>query len=231
MTEDPNPDRWHLLRQRIRRLGQRLFPFASGAVAALVVLLLHGLLVPQPTLITARDVENTIAQAMASATPRPALSAAVYEIIRPSLVLIESDPLTEGGAVKYIPDDNLYPVQHEDGVGTGVIVYDSGDILTSLQGVATTATIRVTFADGTVSPAQIAGTLSDNDIAVLRTDLLPEQFLPATLGSPNAMRVGDEAYVVGHPFALYGSMSAGVISGFTRTYQPPNSEIGRASCR
>lgn len=224
MTEDPNPDRWHLLRQRIRRLGQRLFPFASGAVAALVVLLLHGLLVPQPTLITARDVENTIAQAMASATPRPALSAAVYEIIRPSLVLIESDPLSDGGAVKHTPNDSLHLVQNEDGVGTGVIVNDAGDILTSLHVVATAATIRVTFADGTVSPAQIAGILSNNDIAVLRPDLLPEQFIPATLGSPNAMRVGDEAYVVGHPFSLYGSMSAGVISGFNRTYLPPNSD-------
>jgi S1-C subfamily serine protease len=223
MMEDPNVDRWKLRLERIRRLSQRLFPFASGAVAALVILLLHGLLVPPPTLITARDVENSIAQAMASATPRPALSSAVYEIIRPSLVLIESDPLTDGGAVKYIPDGSLHLVQNEDGVGTGVIVNDTGDILTSLHVVAAATNIQVTFADGTVSPAQIAGTLSDNDIAVLRADLLPEQIIPATLGSPNAMRVGDEAYVVGHPFALYGSMSAGVISGFDRTYQPPDS--------
>jgi S1-C subfamily serine protease len=37
------------------------------------------------------------------------------------------------------------------------------------------------------------------------------------------MRVGDDAYVVGNPFGLYGSMSAGVISGFDRTFRPPNS--------
>ena len=225
MTDDPNVDRWHLFLERIRRIGRRLFPFASGAVAALVILLLHSLLVPPPTLITARDVEHSIAQAMASATPRPALSAVVYEIIRPSLVLIESDPRTDGeGAVKYIPDGSLHLVQNEDGVGTGVIVNDTGDILTSLHVVSAAAAIRVTFADGTVSPAQIVGTLSDNDVAVLRADLLPQQIIPATLGSPNAMRVGDEAYVVGHPFALYGSMSAGVISGFDRAYQPPNSD-------
>jgi S1-C subfamily serine protease len=34
------------------------------------------------------------------------------------------------------------------------------------------------------------------------------------------MRIGDEAYVVGNPFGLYGSMSAGVISGFNRSFQP-----------
>jgi S1-C subfamily serine protease len=37
------------------------------------------------------------------------------------------------------------------------------------------------------------------------------------------MHIGDEAYVVGHPLGLYGSMSAGVISGFDRTFKPPNS--------
>lgn len=39
------------------------------------------------------------------------------------------------------------------------------------------------------------------------------------------MRVGDEAYVVGHPFGLYGSMSVGVISGFQRTFQIPDTDL------
>lgn len=38
------------------------------------------------------------------------------------------------------------------------------------------------------------------------------------------MRVGDEAYAVGNPFGLYGSMSAGVISGFNPTFQAEGSE-------
>lgn len=202
-----------------------MFPFTAGAVAALVILLLHSWLTPAPVLLTTRDVENSIAQAMASATPRAAFSAQVYEIIRPSLVLIETDPMTGDGAVRYNPSVNdLHLVQDEDdGIGTGVIVNDTGDILTSLHVIAVANTIQVTFADGTVSPAEIVGMLSDDDIAVLRADLLPKEIIPATLGSPNAMRVGDEAYVVGHPFGLYGSMSAGVISGFERTFQPSGS--------
>jgi S1-C subfamily serine protease len=43
-------------------------------------------------------------------------------------------------------------------------------------------------------------------------------------GNPNAMNVGDEAFVVGNPFGLYSSMSAGVISGFNRSFQSPDSE-------
>ena len=52
--------------------------------------------------------------------------------------------------------------------------------------------------------------------------VLPQLLVPATLGNPGAMQVGDEAYVVGNPFGLYSSMSAGVISGFDRIYHPPN---------
>jgi S1-C subfamily serine protease len=38
------------------------------------------------------------------------------------------------------------------------------------------------------------------------------------------MRVGDEAFVVGNPLGLYSSMSAGVISGFDRSFRPQNSD-------
>jgi len=53
---------------------------------------------------------------------------------------------------------------------------------------------------------------------------LPGMLIPAILGNPGSMRVGDEAFAVGNPFGLYGSMSAGVISGFNRTFQPSDSE-------
>ncbi len=224
-TPAPNADRWQFRLQHIRSLWARVTPFASGAAAALLILLLYNLLVPAPTQITARDVENSIAQAMASATPRPALSALVYEVIRPSMVLIETDVATGDGRVSLEHGELTSGFQQvqDDGVGTGVIVNDDGAILTSLHVVASAGSIRVTFADGSTAFAEITGTLSENDIAVLHAEPLPEQFIPATLGNPNAMRIGDEAFIVGHPFGLYGSMSAGVISGFNRTYQPPDS--------
>ena len=227
MTEVPfsNPDRRRFGLKKIRASWQRLFPFASGAFAALVILLIHGLLVSAPTQITPSDIEQSIAEAMASATPPPALSAQVYEIVRPSLVLIETNVLIGDGLVQARPDEtagsSLHFVQ-DDGMGSGIIVNDGGDILTSLHVVATADNIRVTFADGTVANAEIVGILSDNDIAVLRADQLPEPIVPAILGNPNGIRIGDEAFVVGHPFGLYGSMSTGVISGFERTYLPPS---------
>ena len=204
------PSRW---RQRLRRVGVGVragVPFVAGVAAALVALLLYAWLVPGPHVMTSGEVRDTIAQAMASATPPPPFSALVYQAIRPSLVLIETT-ITSTTTSKA-----------EDGLGSGVVVDTQGDILTSLHVVAKADTIQVTFADGTQSSAQVAVRQPENDIAVLAPDEPPSVIVPAVLGNPNAMHVGDNAYVLGNPFGLYGSFSAGVISGFNRTFQPPN---------
>ena len=186
--------------------------FVLGVAAALTALLVYNLMTPGPHQLTTDDVSTAVNQVLASATPPAPFSEAVYEIIQPSLVLIESKiPGTDG--------------KKDDSLGTGTIVDDSGDILTSLHVVANATSIQVTFADGTTSNATVATQQPENDIAVLKADKLPVQIIPAVLGNPNAMHVGDEAYVVGNPFGLYSSMSAGVISGFNRTFQPTNSKL------
>ena len=213
--DKPSVSRSELWRQRLKRLRPRLqgvVLFVMGMAAALTGLLVYNLLTPSPHQLTTNDVSTAVNQVLASATPPAPFSEAVYEIIQPSLVLIQSKiPGTDGKT-----DDNL---------GTGTIVDASGDILTSLHVVANATSIQVTFADGTTSSASVATQQPDNDIAVLKADKLPAQVIPAVLGNPNAMHVGDEAYVVGNPFGLYSSMSAGVISGFNRTFQPVNTNL------
>jgi S1-C subfamily serine protease len=113
----------------------------------------------------------------------------------------------------------------EKSLGTGVIVDGAGDILTSLHVVNNASKIAITFADGTKSEGVVVSTMPEMDIAVLQAPTMPQLFVPATLGNPGAMQVGDEAYAVGHPFGLYGSMSAGVISGFDRTFKPENTDV------
>jgi S1-C subfamily serine protease len=192
---------WQKFRAGVRRTA----PFAAGVLAALAGILLFSILFPGEHIMTKKELSTAVAQAMASATPQPAYSEHVYQVIQPSLILIETHD-AEGG-----------------GLGSGVIIDDAGDILTSLHVVADSDQIRVTFADGTVSGAVITATKPENDIAVISPLQPPAQIVPAVLGNPNAMRVGDEAFVVGNPFGLYSSMSAGVISGFDRTFQPSNS--------
>ena len=204
---EPRPQRLRRILTWLRVTG----PYLAGMLSAFAALAAYNLFFPPAPPLDDQDVSSAIATAMAEATPRAAFSADVYQVIQPSLVLIQTD--RESAA-------------HEKGhsLGSGVVINATGAILTSLHVVDGADAIEVIFADGTKAGAVVAVAQPENDIAVLAVDKLPEVLVPAVMGNPNAMRVGDEAYAVGNPFGLYSSMSAGVISGFNRTFEAPGSE-------
>jgi S1-C subfamily serine protease len=209
----PPPDDSGTSRPWRRRRGSgrvgALAPFGIGVVATLAVVLLYGLLNPTTPPPTRRDVQQAIASALASVTPPPAFSQTVYEAVQPSLVLIETTDVHGTDATD--PEG--------EGLGSGVVVTLAGDILTSLHVVDGAKSIELTFADGSKSPGDIVTTQPENDIAVIRAQQPPATLVPATLGNPAAVRQGSEAYALGSPFGLYGSVSAGVISGLDRTFK------------
>jgi S1-C subfamily serine protease len=185
-------------------------PFVGGIVAALVAVALYGAFNPGQPALTQSDVNLTIARALASQTPGPPPSELAYAAVQPSLVLIQTSSPGDSSA-------------SAGGLGSGVVVDSSGAILTALHVVDTAASIQLTFADGTQSSATIVTRTPAQDIAVLRADQPPANLVPATLGDPNAVQIGSDAFAVGNPFGLYGSISAGVVSGLDRSFQLPNS--------
>jgi S1-C subfamily serine protease len=152
-------------------------------------------------------VDKAIDNAVKDIQSAPPHSEEVYNTILPSIVVIQSErtSATTGDT---------------SGLGTGVIINKQGSILTALHVVDNATGLRVSFADGTESTATIASTDPDNDIAVLTADHGPEVIVPAVLGG--GLRVGDEAFAVGHPLGLVGSLSAGVISGLDRSIPRDN---------
>lgn len=209
---ESNLEVWKTRWEKLRKWGKSVLPFGSGVFVVLTALLIYNTLIIKPNQLTESDVNNAVSAALASATPPSAYSAQVYQVIRPSLILIQ----TEGAG----EED-----KREHGLGSGVVIDIAGDILTSLHVVKDATDIQVTFADGTQSSAEIIFEQPENDIAVLQALDPPLAIFPAVLGNPNSLRVGDEAFVVGNPFGLYGSMSSGVISGFNRSFQPSNGGI------
>ncbi|HMZ09019.1 MAG TPA: trypsin-like peptidase domain-containing protein [Anaerolineales bacterium] len=199
-------------RKDIASLSRRSLPFISGVFATLVAILIYHFVFVQPNQLTIQDVNASVVSVMASATPPPAYSAQVYQLIQPSLVLIQTEETHQNA-------------ESGHGLGSGVIVDAFGDILTSRHVIEGASQITVTFADGSESEAQVVTEMPELDLAVLQALDTPLTVAPAVLGNPGAMRVGDEAYVVGHPFGLYGSMSSGVISGFDRVFSVPDSNI------
>jgi S1-C subfamily serine protease len=210
---DAPPARSDIARRRARRAGARIRragPFVAGVVATFIAIAAYGTLRPGPAPLTTRDVNLAIASALASQTPAPPRSELVDAVIGPSLVLIETDREDAGAAAS--------------GLGSGVVVNDAGSVLTALHVVANATAIRLTFADGSKSTATIASSDPTTDIAVLTPDAPPATLVPATLGNPGAMRIGSEAYVVGNPFGLYGSLSSGVVSGLDRSFKAPGAD-------
>ena len=182
-----------------------------GIVIAFAAMFAYTAIRPIPPSMTQRDINQAVARALASATPPPSVAAQVYDIIWPSVVLIHTQ--TRG-------QDN----EPDQASGTGVILDESGNILTSLHVVQGADEIEVIFADGAKSRALIAASQPEKDIAVLRALEAPPQLVPAILGSPGALKVGDEAIVVGNPFGLRHSVTAGVISGLGRSFKGPKSQ-------
>jgi S1-C subfamily serine protease len=185
-------------------------PFVAGVIAAFIAVFGYGLLNPPARTLTTRDVNQAVASALASQTPGPPRSELVYAAVRPSIVLIETDLVATAGSTG-------------SGLGSGVVVNDAGAVLTALHVVADATSIKLTFPDGSTSAATIASKMPETDIAVLQPETLPANLVAATLGNPSAMRIGSEAYIVGNPFGLYGSLSSGVVSGLDRSFEMPDS--------
>lgn len=199
----PRDERGWSLRTAARSLAPRILTLLLSLLALLFGLLTYRNLTSLEPL-SRPQVEGLIAQAMASATPPPALSVQVYQTILPSIVVVRTQrPGSQG--------------QPSAGLGTGVVINADAEVLTALHVVDGASAIHVTFSDGTQTQAEIVASEPSMDIAVLLPAQRPSLVVPAVLGNPNALRVGDEAYVVGNPLGLTASLSAGVISGFDRS--------------
>jgi S1-C subfamily serine protease len=205
-------------------------PYAVTVAATLALIGAYSAAQTKPHALDQTDVNRSIASALASVTPPPALSQQIYQAVAPSLVLIEvQEPGSGTPQASQVPGaspsggkSTAFGASTGTGLGSGVIVNDAGNILTALHVVAGATAIQVTFADGTRSAAQVAASDPANDIAVLTATKPPATIVPAVLGNPRSVQVGNEAFVLGNPFGLDSSLSSGVVSGLNRSFQMPD---------
>jgi len=109
----------------------------------------------------------------------------------------------------------------ESNTGTGVVIVDSGIILTNLHVVQGAKRVKVTFASGLESDAQVIGLRPEHDLAVLQAKEIPDDLSAATMRSTGGLKPGEEVVAVGFPFGIGPSASAGVVSGLQREYRSP----------
>jgi len=111
--------------------------------------------------------------------------------------------------------------EHPDSTGSGVVIDEKGDILTNLHVVSSTDRWVVTFADGSKSDAVMVNSQPQNDLAVIKAKVQPDDLKPATLASTRDLYPGDTVVATGFPFGIGQSVSSGVVSGLKRSFEDP----------
>jgi len=100
-----------------------------------------------------------------------------------------------------------------DKLGTGFIISKDGLIMTAAHIVQVADAVSVKFQDGTVIGATITGTVQMADVALLQLEQIPDTMTPVTLGNSDTMETGDPIFIIGTPYGIEHTLSAGYVSG------------------
>jgi S1-C subfamily serine protease len=184
-----------------RFLKSARLPFTAllGALLGVALILAYLHLDPQPGRYSDADIQRLADERIAEITPTAPLEPAIYAQLRPSVVLI-------------MRDGN----DRDAGIGSGVVVDEFGNILTSYHVVAGLDQVTVRFFDGSSALATVDVKQEERDLAVLHVPAMPQGVTPAVLSG--GVSPGERVLAIGAPFGLEGSVSAGVISATGRTF-------------
>jgi S1-C subfamily serine protease len=132
----------------------------------------------------------------------------LYDSVRPSVVRITTIGVTR----------TAFGTQQTEGLGSGIILDEDGNILTNYHVVEGARELQVTLGDQSSASATVVGTDPAGDLAVIKADFPSDIALsPAKLGDSDQIRVGESVIAIGNPFGLDGTVTEGIISGLDRT--------------
>ncbi len=109
------------------------------------------------------------------------------------------------------------------GAGAGVIWCTDGLVLTNHHVAARRrrgGKTRVVLHDGRAFEAEVAKRGRNLDLALLNIKDSPGNLSSAPVGDSDALRVGELAYAIGHPWGRLGAVTAGIVSGLGVVHGP-----------
>ena len=102
-------------------------------------------------------------------------------------------------------------------LGSGFVVdAEQGIVVTNNHVIADADEIEVNFSDGSKLKAELIGTDTKTDIAVLKVDPKLKKLKAVKFGDSDKMRIGDWVMAIGNPFGLGGTVTVGIISARNR---------------
>ena len=141
----------------------------------------------------------------------------------PTVVHVKNTTLSKG----YTSYEDLFFGRSQQraqiGTGSGVIISVDGYIITNNHVIEGAQSIEITTNDNKTYTAELIGTDSSTDIALLKIKPLePLSYL--TIGDSNLAKVGEWVLAVGNPFNLTSTVTAGIISAKSRDLSGQNTQ-------
>ena len=107
--------------------------------------------------------------------------------------------------------------QKVQSLGSGFVVdAEQGIIVTNNHVIADADEIEVNFSDGSKLKAELVGTDTKTDLAVLKVDPKLKKLTAVKFGDSDKMRIGDWVMAIGNPFGLGGTVTVGIVSARNR---------------
>jgi S1-C subfamily serine protease len=140
-------------------------------------------------------------------TAEEAVNVSVYERANRSVVNISTTTLRP---------ESLFISTEVEGNGSGIVLDQSGRILTNHHVIKGSKKVTVTIFNGDAYPATLVGQDADNDIAVLQINAPQNVLFPVPWGDSSNLRVGQHVIAIGNPFGFERTMTTGIISSLNR---------------
>ena len=159
----------------------------------------------------------------------------VADYVMPSIVSITNRSVQE--VQNYFSMFGYYGMQPQaqetESVGSGIIIGQNDSellIATNNHVVEGADTLTVSFIDNQAYEANLKGTDAENDLAVIAVPLTGisadtmAQIKPATLGSSDDLRVGEQVVAIGNALGYGQSVTTGIVSATNRTLTETSSD-------
>jgi putative serine protease PepD len=108
------------------------------------------------------------------------------------------------------------------GQGSGFVYDRQGHVVTNQHVVQGASSVSVRFWNGQTYDAEVVGTDSSTDLAVLDVDAPASVLSPLRLGDSSDVQVGDGVVAIGSPFGLEQTVTSGIVSALHRQMTAPN---------
>ncbi|HEY6779337.1 MAG TPA: trypsin-like peptidase domain-containing protein, partial [Thermoleophilaceae bacterium] len=208
------------------RNPRSLSTFFAAVLGGLVVLVAGAALIATGVIDTGQD--KTVVRERAVTQPSANTPSAVandgegrtvqdiYKQEGEGVVFIQADGVSEGSSP-------FGEQQSGTATGSGFLVDKQGTILTNAHVVAGATDVSVKFEeDGDSIPAEVKGTDTSSDLAVIKIDPDKAKGKPLPLGKSSTAQVGDPVIAIGNPYGFTRTVTTGIVSALQRQIQAPN---------